>query len=182
MVATRRQAVAVGAGAAGSAYEELDRKQRELTSALDEAAKLRAESDHAKTEVNRLRDDLAATARERDGLRATGLELNRLKDAEGRFQTELETTREELTRERQQRETLASRLAAQEAEAPKPGVADQELAALREQLAKLSAEHDGLQTLAAQREAELKNLAQLSAVPGDLQEVMRTAIRTPVPT
>jgi len=81
LVTRRRQAV--GAGGGGSAYEELDRKQRELTAALEEAAKLRTESEKSKTEVNRLRDDLAATARERDGLRATGLEFNRLKGGRG---------------------------------------------------------------------------------------------------
>ena len=183
-VVTRRQQ-AVGAGAAGSAYEELDRKQRDLTAALDEAAQLRTESDRARTEVNRLRDDLAATARERDGLRATGLEFNRLKDEESRFKIELEKTREELTRERQERETLARRLAAQEAAqrnaellslaaAPESGphalqerlaAGEKERGALQAQLA------EAQQSIEAERAKAAKHAGRVAAVEREREEL-----------
>ena len=60
VVARRR--IAVPAGAAGSAYEELERKQSELAHALEEAAKLRLESERSKSELVQLRQDLAKAA------------------------------------------------------------------------------------------------------------------------
>ncbi|HYR57672.1 MAG TPA: hypothetical protein VEO95_03540, partial [Chthoniobacteraceae bacterium] len=60
-VVHRRQ-LAVLSGSADSAYEELERKQRELSQALEEAARLRTESERSKTELARAREDLAAAA------------------------------------------------------------------------------------------------------------------------
>ena len=97
-------------GPVDSAYEELERKQKELSVALQEAAKWRADTEHSRQELIQLREDLEATARERDGLRATGLELDRLKVEEDRFKIDLAQTREELAAVRAERERLASRL------------------------------------------------------------------------
>src|SRR5580700_5374026 len=93
---TVRRRLVSATGHADSAYEELERKQKELASALQEAARWRADTEHSREELIKLREDLAATARERDGLRGTGDELNRLKIEEDRFKTDLEKTREEL--------------------------------------------------------------------------------------
>src|SRR5882757_1742516 len=58
-VVTQRKLV-VHRNPAGSAYEELERKHKELAAALDDSARLRAESDRSRAELAKLRDDLAA--------------------------------------------------------------------------------------------------------------------------
>src|SRR6188768_4328657 len=83
-----RGKLVVAGGLGGNAYEELERNQRELAAALDEAAKWRADTERSRAELIRLRGDLAATALERDGLREAGSKYSRLKLEEDRFVTD----------------------------------------------------------------------------------------------
>ena len=109
-ITVRRRLVAAGGGA-NTAYEELDRKQKELALALQEAAKWRADTERSKAEVIKLREDLAVAAREREGLRASGAEIARLKSETGSFKVHLEQTQHELASARAEREKLARELA-----------------------------------------------------------------------
>src|SRR5450432_3873656 len=71
-IIVRRRLVSA-TGHADSAFEELERKHKELSVALQEAAKWRADTEHSREEVTRLRENLEMTTREK------GAELNRLK-------------------------------------------------------------------------------------------------------
>ena len=143
-VVTRRRLAAL-AGSSGSAYEELERKQSELATALEEAAKLRAEGERAKSELVRLRQDLAAAA----GRSVTPAAVS---EAE-RVVTENAQLRGKLADAEAARDVLAGRAAS--LEAPSAGDANDatiakqqletargELARLQEALAAATAERD----------------------------------------
>ncbi len=122
------------AGAADSAYEELERKQNELSSALEEAAKLRAESERAKSELVRLRQDLAA-ASDRSITPAVSPVAERMS-------TENAQLRAKLADAEAARELLADRAAALEARpAPAPPATDaNEVAIWKQQIEVLRGE------------------------------------------
>ena len=149
---TVRRRLVSATGHADSAYEELERKHKELAAALQEAAKWRADTEQSRQEMIKLREDLEATARERDGLRRTGAELDRLKIEEDRFKTDLEKTREELASVRADREKLARELSSRpetptgEATGLGPGhsVMQERLVAGEKERAELRAQLDGI--------------------------------------
>src|SRR5688500_2870142 len=55
-----RRSLVAHATSTDSAYEELERKHKELALALDESAKLRADTERSRAEVIKLRGDLEA--------------------------------------------------------------------------------------------------------------------------
>ena len=176
----KRRRLVVASTTPDAAYEELDRKKKELTAALAEAKQLKKDGESSEKELAKLRRELAATGTERDGLRAKGEQAGgELK----RLTTDLEKARAEAEKAGAEAKRLAA-LAAKPAPAPEvPPRADleKELAGLREQLtearktapmdelrgqikslsdaiAALTAERDGLKTKAGQADAELARL------------------------
>jgi chromosome segregation ATPase len=180
-IIVRRRLVSA-TGHADSAYEELERKQKELAAALQETAKWRADTERSKAELSKIREE-------------TGDEINRLKTEEGRFKTDLEKTRGELAEVRAEREKLARELAERpgraevgslglgpghsviqerlvagekeraelraqlaEAQRNKPAELSGQSGQLQEQLKAVTAERDTMRTVAMQAETELKNL------------------------
>lgn len=124
-----KRRLATIAGSADGAYEELERKQRELSVALDEAAKLRAESEKTQSEIERLRGDLAAVSTGRGG----------------EIQTELDQARTRLVAMTNERDTLVQRLASLEPLRREQSNSQIELGRLRSEVSKLTAERDALQ-------------------------------------
>ena len=182
---TVRRRLVSATGHADSAFEELERKQKELASALHEAAQWRADTEQSRQELIKLREDLAATARERDGLRGTGDELNRLKSEENRFKVDLQKTREELAATQAERDELFRKL---ETRANEPAVGTlglgSEHSVLQEQLAaseKARAElHTQLAAALGQKKGEKELLKQLAGVRDQLAATTaeRESLRT----
>ena len=165
----------------GNASENVERGEKALSAVIEEAGQLRAETERSRSEMNKLREDLAAAASERDGLRTTfqqtGDELSRLRGAEDRVRSELEEARGQLQKALREGEALREKAEAAAKARGEAAEANIEAKRLREQLEKASAEQKQAADAAVQREREIGARGEAAQREAAELKVSETALR-----
>ncbi len=132
------------AGRSDSAYEELERKQNELSVALEEAARLRGESERSNSELAKLRGELVAAVADR----TIAPVVPARPPVDERVLGENEQLRAKLAAAEAARELLGARLAALQSAPPpgEPAVPSAEELGWKQQLEDLRREFAEVQT------------------------------------